>query len=44
MAQQLILNSCPDLMTAEQLARQVIKKNLAACVNMASSLSSVYRW
>lgn len=44
MSYQLILNTCPDFASAEQLARQIIENNLAACVNILPNLTSVYRW
>jgi len=41
---QLILNTCPDLAIAQSLAKQIIENELAACVNILPSLTSVYRW
>lgn len=40
----LIYCTCPDQPTAEQLARQLVENQLAACVNIFPSLTSIYRW
>lgn len=34
----------PDRETAERLARQLVEKNLAACVSIESSVESYYWW
>lgn len=44
MAHQLILNTCPDFTTAEQLAKQLVENKLAACVNILPGLTSIYHW
>jgi periplasmic divalent cation tolerance protein len=44
MPYQLILNTCPDLETAQSLAHKIIKSELAACVNILPSVTSIYRW
>ena len=44
MSYQLILNTCPDFTTAEQLATQIVANNLAACVNILPNLTSIYHW
>jgi periplasmic divalent cation tolerance protein len=44
MSYRLILNTCPDRATAEMLARLLLEKRLAACVNIVPGLTSIYRW
>ncbi|MDC9728839.1 MAG: divalent-cation tolerance protein CutA [Methyloprofundus sp.] len=44
MPYQLILNTCPDFTVAQTLANKIIENELAACVNILPSLTSVYRW
>ena len=41
---QLVLCTCPDAETAERLAAELVERRLAACVNIVSGLTSVYRW
>jgi len=41
---QLILNTCPDMETAEALATQLVDNGLAACVNILPGIRSVYCW
>ncbi|MFP4062701.1 MAG: divalent-cation tolerance protein CutA [Halochromatium sp.] len=36
--------TCPDLETAQALARTLVAEHLAACVNVLPGLISVYRW
>ena len=43
-AAQLVLSTCPDRETAERLARLLVTRRLAACVNIVPGLLSVYRW
>ncbi|WP_020564640.1 divalent-cation tolerance protein CutA [Methylosarcina fibrata] len=43
-AVQIILCTCPDQETAENIARLLIERNLAACVNILPGLTSYYRW
>ncbi len=43
-AAQLVLSTCPDRDTAERLARMLVERRLAACVNIVPGLLSVYRW
>ena len=40
----LILTSLPDLASAQALARQLVERKLAACVNLLPAVQSVYRW
>jgi periplasmic divalent cation tolerance protein len=44
MTYQLLLNTCPDQQSAEKIARILIEKKLAACVNILPGLCSVYPW
>lgn len=41
---QVILCTCPNQETATKLARSVVEKKLAACVNIIPTLTSVYWW
>jgi periplasmic divalent cation tolerance protein len=41
---RLVLCTCPDAATAEQLAHVLVSSSLAACVNIVPGLRSVYRW
>lgn len=41
---QVVLCTCPDQQTAENLARHLVQQQLAACVNIVPGLTSVYRW
>ena len=36
--------TCPDSATAERIAETVVGEQLAACVNIAPGLTSIYRW
>ena len=40
----IILCTCPDQTTAERIAEAVVSERLAACVNIAPGLTSIYRW
>jgi len=40
----LVLTNLPDRESAEKLADLLIKRRLAACVNILAPCSSVYRW
>jgi periplasmic divalent cation tolerance protein len=40
----LILSTAPDQATAERIARHLVEKQLAACVNLLPNMVSVYRW
>lgn len=40
----LVFTNLPDRDSAAALARRLVEKRLAACVNILSSCTSVYRW
>ncbi|VAX06151.1 Periplasmic divalent cation tolerance protein CutA [hydrothermal vent metagenome] len=40
----LTLCTCPDRETAEQIANALVTRGLAACVNLAPSVTSIYEW
>lgn len=40
----LTLCTCPDRETAEQIANALVTQGLAACVNLAPSVTSIYEW
>lgn len=39
-----VLTNVPDAAIAEAIARSVVERRLAACVNILPAVSSVYRW
>jgi periplasmic divalent cation tolerance protein len=41
---QLVLTTCPDMDTAERLARALVQERLAACVNILPVAKSIYLW
>ncbi len=41
---RLVLCTCPDVATAEQLSEQIVTERLAACVNLLSGVRSIYLW
>ena len=41
---RLVLSSCPDLDSAERLAKLALEEHLVACVNMIPIASSMYSW
>ncbi|MCL7714513.1 divalent-cation tolerance protein CutA [Stenotrophomonas mori] len=41
---RLVFCTCPDTATAHALARHLVERNLAACVNLLPPMQSVYRW
>jgi periplasmic divalent cation tolerance protein len=41
---QIIFCTCPDQKTAKEIADQLIINHLAACVNIAPGITSVYQW
>lgn len=40
----LVISTAPDALVAESLAKQLIEKQLAACVNLAPNIKSIYSW
>jgi len=44
MTHHIVLTTCPDQESAEQLANQLVETRLAACVNIVPGIRSVYRW
>jgi periplasmic divalent cation tolerance protein len=40
----LVITNLPDRAAAEQLARVLVERRLAACVNLMASCHSVYHW
>jgi periplasmic divalent cation tolerance protein len=41
---RLILTTCGSIEEARNIARALIKRQLAACVNIVPQIESVYRW
>jgi periplasmic divalent cation tolerance protein len=41
---QLVYCTCPSIEVADSIARQLVEKQLAACVNIIRNIKSVYRW
>jgi Uncharacterized protein involved in tolerance to divalent cations len=40
----MILNTCPDADTAGHIARQLVEREIAACVNIVPGVKSWFRW
>ncbi len=40
----MIIVTCPDAKTAKRIVSSIIRKRLAACVNIITGVRSVYRW
>ncbi len=36
--------TCPDMESAEKIAKTLVEKKLAACVNLVKVAKSIYRW
>jgi periplasmic divalent cation tolerance protein len=43
-APRLVFTTAPDRAVAERIARALIERRLAACVNILPAIRSVYRW
>lgn len=43
-AMLLVMSSLPDQAAAQQLARTLVERRLAACVSVLAPCTSVYRW
>ena len=41
---KLVLTTCSSLEEARKIGRALIERRLAACVNIAPQIESVYRW
>lgn len=41
---QIILNTCPDQVSADKLAAALLDQGLAACVSIVPGIRSLYRW
>jgi periplasmic divalent cation tolerance protein len=41
---QLVLCTCPDRAVAEDIAADVVRARLAACVNVIDGITSIYEW
>src|SRR5208337_8824 len=39
-----VLSTCGSAMEAEAIARRLVEKRLAACVNLLPGVASIYRW
>lgn len=39
-----VFSSCPNAQVAEHLARALVERKVAACVNIVPDVRSVYRW
>ena len=40
----LVLTNLPDAESADKLARELVERQLAACVNILAPCTSIYRW
>ena len=40
----LVMTSVPDMDTAQKIARSVVERRLAACVNILAPCQSIYNW
>jgi periplasmic divalent cation tolerance protein len=43
-AMLVVVTSLPNVEAAKGLARALVEKNLAACVQLTEGISSIYRW
>ena len=40
----IVLSTCSSAQEADRIARQLLEKRLAACVNIVAGARSIYRW
>ncbi len=40
----LVITNAPDRETALKIARELVERRLAACVNVLGECGSIYRW
>lgn len=40
----MVLTACPDMPAAEKIAKELVDKRLAACVQIIPGVKSFYRW
>jgi periplasmic divalent cation tolerance protein len=40
----IVLSTCSSAEEADRIARQILEKRLAACVNIVAGARSIYRW
>jgi len=40
----MVFCTCPDEITAERVALQIVEKKQAACLNIIPGIKSIYRW
>jgi periplasmic divalent cation tolerance protein len=43
-AYQVVLSTCGSMPDAERIARDLVEKGIAACVNIIPGMRSIYRW
>lgn len=44
MVSQVVLTTCPNADVAKEIAQQLVREKLAACVNILPNIISVYHW
>lgn len=44
MSYQFVISTCPDKSTAQRIAGELVKRRLAACVNIVPGIVSIYEW
>jgi len=40
----MLVVTCPDVRTAESIARRLVEERLVACGNVTTPVTSIYRW
>jgi len=40
----MVLSTCPDAMTAKEIAKALVDKHIAACVQIVSGIQSFFYW